>query len=341
MTGTNYNNANETTGRCPYKIRFGCEGMWKWIRNVMLGLMAFVILLMAIGYLYQKVGLSHDLKSYQPVGKLYDVDGHKMHLFVAGKGETTVVLASGWGTNSPYASFHPLYEGLTPHVKIAVYDRFGYGFSDELGKKRDIDTITDEMHELFRVSELKPPYILVAHSLGSLEVIRYTQRFPDEVRAIVLEDGGNPEYYTSTPTVTTISTVGRVLRQLGVARALSHTTMLIDEIASNVPDKIKEMDRIASLAKLGNRDMTDEMRQRNINAAKVLQEKKLLQIPFIVLTADRFGKLNEDGAWRDSQATLPAWSTLGKQLIVQNADHYIHNFQPDVVVEEILKLVER
>jgi hypothetical protein len=126
-----------------------------------------------------------------------------------------------------------------------------------------------------------------------------------------------------------------------VARALSHTSILIDEMAANVPDKIKETDRTASLEKLGNRDMTDEMRQRNINASKVLKAKKPLQIPFIVLTADRFGKLNEDKAWRDSQAAFPDWSTIGKQIIVQNANHYIHNFQPEVVANEILKLVER
>jgi pimeloyl-ACP methyl ester carboxylesterase len=316
--------------------------MWKWIRKAALYLLVFVIVLMGTGFLYQRIGLHQDLKAFQPVGKLYDVSGNKMHLYTAGEGDTTVVFASGWGTTSPYASFYPLYEGLSPHVKIAVYDRFGYGFSDISGKKRDIDTITDEMHELFKVSQLKPPYILVAHSLGSLETIRYTQRFPKEVKGIILEDAGNPEYYISTPTLTAFPIVGRFLLNIGVARSLSYTNILTgDQTATNLPDKIKKMDRISSLAKMGNQDMTDEMRQRNINAAIVLKEKKPLEIPFIVLTADKFGKLNDDKAWRDSQSAFTSWSTLGKQIIVPNADHYIHIFQPDVVVKEILKLVER
>lgn len=217
-----------------------------------------------------------------------------MHLYVAGKEGPTVVLASGWGTMSPYASFYPLYEGLIPHVKIAVYDRFGYGFSDQTTEKRDIDKIVDEIHKLFVASDLKTPYILVGHSLGSLEVIRYAQLFPDEVKAIVLLDGGNPEYYTASSPVTTISTVGRVLRQLGVARVLSHTSLLVDETAANLPDELMDIDRTASLKNLGNRNMTDEMRQRNINAAKVIKGKLPLKIPFIVLTADRFGTLNEN-----------------------------------------------
>ncbi|WNQ12518.1 alpha/beta hydrolase [Paenibacillus aurantius] len=315
--------------------------MWKWIRKGMLGLLAFVMIVMAVGYVYQRVGLRQDRKAYQPVGKLYEISGHKMHLYTAGEGDTTVVMASGWGTSSPYASFYPLYAGLVSHTKIAVYDRFGYGFSDVSGIPRNVNTITDEMHELFQKSELKPPYILVGHSLGSLEVIRYAQRFPDEVKAILLEEGGSPEFYSTNPEMIYVSTIANVLRQVGVARLLTHTSTFLKGTAPGVPETIKEMDRMAVAAKLGNRDMADERRQMNKNAAIVLEAKKTLSIPLIVLTADGFGKLNMDSAWRDSQAVLPAWSTLGKQIIVKDADHYIHNFQPDFMVSEILKLVER
>lgn len=105
-------------------------------------------------------------------------------------------------------------------------------------------------------------------------------------------------------------------------------------MATNLPDKIKEIDRTSSLSKVGNKDVTDEMRQRNINAAIVLKAKKTLEIPFIVLTAE----LNDTPGWRDSQIAFKTWSTLGKQYIVTKADHYIHNFQPDVVVNEILSM---
>ena len=171
--------------------------MWRWTRKLTLYFLSLLIVLMAAGSIYQWFGAREDLKSYTPVGKLYDVMGYKMHLYTEGQGATTVVFAAGWGTVNAYVDFYPLYKGLTSQAKIAVYDRFGYGYSDTTGRKRNIDSITDEMHELFRVSGQKPPFILVGHSLGSLETIRYAQRFPEEVAGIVLVEGGSPEYYAS------------------------------------------------------------------------------------------------------------------------------------------------
>ncbi|MNP72909.1 hypothetical protein D3C76_1695470 [compost metagenome] len=86
--------------------------------------------------------------------------------------------------------------------------------------------------------------------------------------------------------------------------------------------------------------MIDEIRQSRKNAAVVLTEKKPLDIPMTFLTADEFGKLSDDKAWMDSQAALPTWSVSGKQIIVHDSSHYIHSYQPDLVVKELLELAE-
>ncbi|ASA21235.1 hypothetical protein [Paenibacillus donghaensis] len=57
-----------------------------------------------------------------------------------------------------------------------------------------------------------------------------------------------------------------------------------------------------------------------------------------LLTADYFGKLGDDQSWMNSQAALPSWSVAGKQIIVKDSSHYIHSYQPELVVEELLQL---
>ncbi|AOZ94830.1 alpha/beta fold hydrolase [Paenibacillus crassostreae] len=317
------------------------------IRKTMLTMLAIVIVMAGVGSVYQWVGSSKDKKLYQPVGKLYDVTDHKMHLYSGGQGATTIVFASGWGTVNPYADFYSLYERLEPHAKVAVYDRFGYGFSDTTGRKRDIDTITDEIHELLHVSGQKPPYIFVGHSLGSLETIRYAQRFPDEVKAILLVDGGSPEYYESSVVLTFFPLISRVLRTTGAMRALYHVDGFAEWMNDGnnedlqLPEELQELIRKGTLLKIGNRDMTDEMRRSKKNAGVVLNGQKPLDIPITVLTADYFGKLSEDKRWMDSEAKLPNWSVSGKQIIVPDSSHYIHNYQPDLIVQELIELVKR
>ncbi|MEV5029257.1 alpha/beta fold hydrolase [Paenibacillus sp. LPE1-1-1.1] len=319
--------------------------MWRRVRKIVVYLLAILVGLAGIGTVYQWYGSVQDKKSYKPVGKLYEVAGSKMHLYTEGEGDTTIVFASGWGTVNPYADFSPLYEGLKSHAKIAVYDRFGYGYSDMTDRKRDIDTITNEIHELLLVSGQKPPYVFAAHSLGSLEAIRYAQRFPEEVKGILLTEGGSPEYYKTSPELTFIPWIHSGLRTTGLLRALYHFNGFPEWVANQsngdmlLTEERKELNRKATLLKVGNRNMRDEIRQSRENAEIVLAGGKPLNIPLTVLTADYFGKLADDRAWKDNEAALPSWSVSGKQIIVQDSSHYLHSYHPELVVDELLRLV--
>lgn len=314
--------------------------VWK----IAAGGLSALIALTVIGTLYQWYSAERDREAYKPVGMLHEVKGNRMHLYTEGEGEYTVVFASGWGTPNPYADFFPLYEGLRQHVKIAVYDRFGYGFSDVTGRKRNIDVITDEIHELLQVSGQKPPYIFVGHSLGALETIRYAQRYPEEVKGILLVEGGSPEYYAHSPELTLIPIIHKGLRTTGGLRGLYHLDAFRKWVASDsngeklLPGEQKRLNRIAMTLLAGNPDMVDEISLSQENAQIVLAGIRPLPIPITVLTADNFGKLAKDRAWMDSQAVLPSWSVAGKQMIVEDSSHYIHSYQPERIVRELLEM---
>ena len=51
---------------------------------------------------------------------------------------------------------------------------------------RSATEVADELRELLRVAGVPAPYLLVGHSLGGLYARRFTQRFPDEVAALLL-----------------------------------------------------------------------------------------------------------------------------------------------------------
>lgn len=309
--------------------------------------MLVIVALIAAGSIYQWWGAKQDRNSEKPVGNLYEVAGHRMHLYTEGEGETTVVFASGMGTPSPYADFSPLYPLVAKFAKVAVYDRFGYGFSDMTGDKRDIDAITDEIHELLQKSGQKPPYVFVGHSLGSLETIRYAQRYPNEVKGIVLIEGGSPEYYAKQPELTVVPRLTRVLRVTGALRTLYHFPGFVNWVNSEsnkgklLSDDMRALSRRALLLRAGNKDVIGEVKLSRENATKILSGPKPLSIPMVALTADYFGDLDKDKAWRDTQRALPEWSTDGKQIVVKDSSHYIYAYRPDVVAGEIEKLARR
>ncbi|EET85450.1 hydrolase, alpha/beta fold family protein [Clostridium carboxidivorans P7] len=236
------------------------------IKKFLKGMAVVIAVILIMGFAYEKFGQYSDSKKYKPVGKIINVDGHNMHIFAKGKGDATVVFSSGWGTPSPYADFYPLYNEISKHTRVAVYDRPGYGWSDVSKTPRDIDTITKEMHELLVKSGEKAPYILVGHSLGSLEVVRFAQMYKDEVKGIVMIEGGNPEYYSNEKQEDVNDVLISSLSKSGAFRVLFNIPSLASSINAPrnnlalVPKDLKELDKAMYLKNMTNKNKNDELK---------------------------------------------------------------------------------
>lgn len=315
----------------------------KMKKKILIILLILIILFLITGYIYEKLSKIKDAKDYKPVGTLYTIENNNMHIYEGGKGDATVVFASGWGTTNPYVDFYPLYDRISNYAKFVVYDRFGYGYSDITGKSRDIDTIVKEIHELLNVSSNKPPYIFVAHSLASLEVIRYAQIYKDEVKGIVLIDGGNPEYYAKTKPITFISEFQKKLIDFGIARILYNSSSFVNSLNSErnelklLPDALKSLDKKSTLLKAYNKDVINEMKMSQKNAQKVVDSGKLDNIPLTIITSGDFGQASKD--WLDSQVEFKNWSNISKKFVVQDTMHYIHQYHPEIIASEIINMI--
>ena len=158
-------------------------------------LLTLVLLILAMGILWQHAMNQYEKDKYNPPGQLIEVDSHKMHIYALGEGSPTVVFTSGSGTPCTYTDYYCIQKEVSKTVRTISYDRPGFGWSEPTSIPRTIDKQVDELHQLLSKAGEKPPYLLVGHSLSSLEVIRYAQVFPDEVFGIILIDGGNPTFY--------------------------------------------------------------------------------------------------------------------------------------------------
>lgn len=74
-----------------------------------------------------------------------------------------------------------------------AYNRPGYGNSGPVATPRDGLHIVDELRVLLHDNGMKPPYILVGHSLGGLYLQLYARRYPEEVSALILVDSTHPQ----------------------------------------------------------------------------------------------------------------------------------------------------
>lgn len=327
------------------KREFKRKNKKRFTKSVVL-ILIFVAFILLIGFSYEKIGECNDSKNYPQEGELVNVNNHKINIVNKGEGNTTVVFTGGLNEPSSYADFYPLYNEISKYTKIAIYDRPGHGWSEVTNVPRDIDSIVEEMHTALVESAQKPPYILVGHSLASLSVIRFAQRYKDEVSGIVLIDGGNPEYYLKNSLSSSNNTVFKyhILKSFGIARLALYHTRYSSKLTSGqnnlklLPDDLKQLYFAMTLKTMYNSNIIDEGKMASDNAKIILDNGKLGDIPLRILTSDNDTLSNNE--WENSQIALKDWSTDSTQMVVKDSRHSIHQFEPDVINNEIIKLIK-
>lgn len=312
-----------------------------------------ILVLLTSGIIYENISRSLDSKKYPFVGKQIDVDGHSMHICADGTGDVTVVFGAGFQIPSGYVDFYPLYREISKFTRVAVYDKPGYGWSDTTTAPRDIDTMTKEIHEVLSKAGEKPPYIYVAHSIASLEAIRFAQLHPDEVGGIVLIDGSNPAMYTNIKKQSSFVYLRTSIfkgsislaNNIGLGRLLLHTIFPYDSTPlstgrnemSGASEQLKNLDESLFLKTFNNRNQKDEGKNKEKNAATVLSHGYLGDIPLRIITSEELTNYEES---KENQLNLLKWSANSRQVVVDGAGHAVHWFNPEVINKEILELLK-
>jgi len=137
---------------------------------------------LALPFVYQKLGEWRDRSRYPAPGRIYN----GLHLWTQGSNGPNVVLESGIA--STCLSWKLVQERTAKFARVSSYDRAGLGWSDTTTQPRSLDQLVTELRTLLQAANLRPPYILVAHSYGGLIVRHFAAVHPREVKGLVLVD---------------------------------------------------------------------------------------------------------------------------------------------------------
>jgi pimeloyl-ACP methyl ester carboxylesterase len=115
-----------------------------------------------------------------------NVDGHALNLLIGGQGSPAVILEGGFGAG--IASWSTIQKDVAAFTQTVSYDRAGLGQSEAGPKPRSAKQIASELHTALQNAGIKPPYVLVGHSLGGIFVRVFADLYPTEVKGMVLID---------------------------------------------------------------------------------------------------------------------------------------------------------
>ena len=310
----------------------------KVIRIIFIIIAVFVILLSAI-YINHLIRLKNESELRLPLGQIVEVDGHDMSIYIEGNGDTTLVFMSGSGTCSPILDFRSLYSLLSDEYKIAVVEKFGYGFSDIVDKNRDIDSILEDTRTALRLAGLNAPYVLCPHSMSGLEALYWTQKYPDEVTAIVGLDMAVPEYYDNMKINVPLIRAASLAAGMGITRLIPGIAESDAIRHGTLSDREKEIYRAVFYSRTATATMINETESVKKNAEKI-NSMEVPQIPMLLFISNGSGGTGfDEETWRRIAIEYISQVNDGKYMEL-DCPHYIHDYEYETICENIIGFLQ-
>lgn len=125
-----------------------------------------------------------------PPSRLISTHSGALEAIVAGQGGPSILLFSGAGVT--LEGWRPLFPAIEQIGAVLAWNRFGAGKSDRPREPQTGALVVACLRELLRQTGLKPPYVLVGHSLGGLHANLFARLHPGDVRAVLLLEATHP-----------------------------------------------------------------------------------------------------------------------------------------------------
>ena len=302
-------------------------------------IVAVIVLFIIVSFVRHKICSFRERKLLKPLGKLVEVNGHNMSVYTEGEGDKTLVFLSGSGTCSPILDFKSLYSLLSNEYKIAVVEKFGYGFSDVVDEQRDIDTMLSETRMALEKAGIEGPYVLCPHSMSGLEALYWAQKYPEEVEAIIGLDMAVPAYYDEMHISIPITKLGQYGAALGITRWIPGLAESDAIKAGTLSKEEKEIYRAVFYQRTATITMIDEVKAVKDNA-KTVKENGVPQVPLLLFISNGSG---------GTGFTEEMWRRIPKEYIAgcDNASyieldcpHYVHDYEYEKISEEIRNFIK-
>lgn len=262
--------------------------------------------------------------------EVIEILGNKMCYYEKGKGEINCVFSSGCGTPFPLADMYELANKLSNNCRCIIIDRFGYGNSDIVTKKRNTENITDETIELFKKINLKPENtIFIGHSIASLHALSLANKL--NLKGIVLIDS---EKFNSFSLFIT-KVLNRIYYMFRNTKLkLKYDMRLARFLYDNrkIPKYLKDEGKKIILNKLPNYDQLDEL--NNIRKDVQLLETSLKEKEInkgLLICKNNTKKNNE---------LLQRYFKNSKLVDMGFSSHFIHYENNNLLYAEIITYFE-
>ena len=307
----------------------------KKLKKCCLGFISFVLLFLAATFIFHRISLEKEQASLTPMGQLVLVNGHQMNVYVEGDGPETIVVLSGAGIASPILDFKNVSDSLSKRYKVVIVEQAGYGYSDDSNHSRDVMEVLSETRQALSQANVTGSFIILSHSMASLESLAWQEKYPDEVKALIGLDWALPSSYEDLKENQGLLTVAYWSSKIGLLRYFPESFYIKNP---TLTESERQQYKLLAYKQLMSQAMLHESRMVKENAKKVPSSINP-KIPTLLLVSNGQDTSFSQSEWQ-RYAEKFASEQPNVKVIYMDAPHDLYHYQSHEVVsriEEFLK----
>ena len=307
----------------------------KILKKCGLDFLSFILLFLLATFIFHRICLEKEEASLTPMGQLVPVNEHQINVYVEGTGPETIVILSGAGIASPILDFKDLSDSLAKRYKVVIVERAGYGYSDDSNHSRDVMEVLSETRQALSQANIIEPFIILSHSMASLESLAWQEKYPDEVKALIGLDWALPSSYEDLKDNQALLTVGYWISKIGLLRYFPESFYIKN---STLTETERKQYKLLAYKQLMSQAMLHESRLVKENAKKVLSSINP-KIPALLLVSNGEGTSFSQTEWQ-LYAERFASDQPNVQVMYVDVPHDFYHYQSNKIVsliEDFLK----
>lgn len=307
----------------------------KKLKKWCFGFISLLLLFLLATFIFHRISLEMEKASLTHMGQQVLVNGHQINVYVEGDGPETIVVLSGAGIASPILDFKEVSESLSKPYKVVIVERAGYGYSDDSNHSRDVMEVLSETRQALSQANITGPFIILSHSMASLESLAWQEKYPDEVKALIGLDWALPSSYEDLKQNQALLTVAYWSSKIGLLRYFPESFYIKNQ---TLIESERKQYKLLAYKQLMSQAMLHESQTVKENAKKVPSNINP-KIPALLMVSNGDGTSFSQFEWR-RYAERFASDQSNVQVVYMDAPHDLYHYQSDAIVSRINEFLE-
>ncbi|NRB22595.1 alpha/beta hydrolase [Shewanella sp.] len=232
---------------------------------------------------------------------------------ISGSGKHTVLLEAG-GT-AGLSDWDPVFDKIAKFTKVIRYSRVGNGNSTQIQRHFSSDDYAKHVSDFLNVIDVQEPVLYLAHSYGAYIARTFSVSYPEQINAMMLIEPSSEHDVD-------------IIRAIDLKKGNQEIAQIKkDDLSNGMSNQYLDF--------WSKRPLPDYPEIRDIPVTVIASVKKYKEPELLFFTDEaryEWGQLHKE--WAES---FPQ----GQVILTDKSYHYVQIDEPELVITELRKLLQR